>query len=170
VVQERIVGRRLENAIASEPDVMVVRTLVRKLAESIGMDMLATYSVMTAVSELGWNVLRHAGSGTIAVQLVHDESGEPGVEVTAIDSGPGIENVEMALQDSYSTAGTLGCGLPAVRRLMSEVSVESIRGLGTTVRAVRWLGHGALKTLDPPDPTAAIDVTSEKATRRRGRR
>jgi serine/threonine-protein kinase RsbT len=160
-------GKLFENVIASEPDVVVARTITKRLAESIGMDVLAKYSVMTAVSELGWNILRHAGTGTIAIRTVHDENGQAGIEVTAVDSGPGIEDIELALQDSYSTIGTLGCGLPAVKRLMSDVVIESGHGEGTRVRAVRWLEHQPTQTLDPPAPASSVRPDLEAVGRGR---
>jgi serine/threonine-protein kinase RsbT len=61
--------------------------------------------------------------------------------VIAQDSGGGIADIELALRDGYSTAQTLGAGLPGVRRLMDDFSIESKVGVGTKVRAVKWLGR-----------------------------
>ncbi len=160
-------GCPIETSIGSEADILVTRTISRQLAESIGMDVLVTHAVMTAVAELGWNVLRHAGGGTLALQVIHDEEGEPGIEVTTTDSGPGIENVDQALRDGYSTSGSLGSGLPAVQRLMSELSVESLVGRGTRIRAVRWLAHRSLETLDPPQRSSLHPHHRRASGRRR---
>jgi serine/threonine-protein kinase RsbT len=57
-----------------------------------------------------------------------------------VDQGPGIADVELALQDGYSTTGKgLGSGLPAVRRLMDTFEIETAPGHGTYIRVVRWL-------------------------------
>ena len=60
------------------------------------------------------------------------------VEIEAVDQGPGIEDAEAALEDHYSSGGTLGLGLPGVRRMMDEFSLESTPGEGTRVTATKW--------------------------------
>ena len=59
--------------------------------------------------------------------------------MTAIDEGPGIENVELAMRDGYSTGKSLGLGLPGARRLMDEFAIETAVGKGTTVRMRKWV-------------------------------
>jgi serine/threonine-protein kinase RsbT len=56
------------------------------------------------------------------------------------DHCPGIADIALAMRDGYSTAHTLGAGLPGVRRLMDDFVIESEVGAGTTVRAIKWLG------------------------------
>jgi len=91
----------------------------------------------TIVSELGTNILKYAVQGHIRLQpLVQD--GRHGVRVEAIDQGPGIADLDSALKDGYSTGGTLGLGLPAVRRLTDALSITSPEGGGTRVEAIRW--------------------------------
>jgi serine/threonine-protein kinase RsbT len=94
--------------------------------------------IATAVSELVRNILKYAGSGEIRLRRVKKVGGQ-GIEIEAVDRGPGIENCAMAMQDHYSTSGTLGLGLPAVKRMMDEFSLESTPGEGTRVTARKWL-------------------------------
>jgi serine/threonine-protein kinase RsbT len=107
-------------------------------ARSRGLDEIASRMFATAVSELARNILCYAGSGEIQLRWVEERT-RRGIEVVALDKGPGIPDVERALQDHYSSAGTLGLGLPGVRRLMDEFRLESEVGKGTRVTARKWL-------------------------------
>src|SRR5688572_13733174 len=86
--------------------------------------------ISTVVSELGTNILKFAGKGTVTLGRVVD-SGHDAIQVVAQDNGPGIRDVELAMQDGYSTSETLGLGLPAVRRIMSTMNVDTAVGRGT---------------------------------------
>jgi serine/threonine-protein kinase RsbT len=91
----------------------------------------------TVVSELASNILKYAGHGVIHVEpLLQD--GRSGVRIRAIDQGPGIADVEACMRDGFSTGGTLGLGLPAVRRIMDSVRIHCPEGGGTQVEAFRW--------------------------------
>lgn len=91
----------------------------------------------TVVSELATNIIKYAGNGLIRIEpLLQD--GKPGVRVSAIDRGPGIADLEAALRDGFSTSGTLGLGLPAVRRLMDSLNIRCPEDGGTHVEAIRW--------------------------------
>jgi len=61
-----------------------------------------------------------------------------GVKLTFADEGPGIENLEAALQDGYSTGSGMGVGLPGARRLVNEFSIQSTPGQGTTIILIHW--------------------------------
>jgi serine/threonine-protein kinase RsbT len=93
--------------------------------------------VTTSVSELARNILKYAGRGEIRLRRI-GESHRPGIEVTATDRGPGIESLDRALEDHYSSSGTLGLGLPGVKRMMDDFKIESTPGIGTRVCAVLW--------------------------------
>jgi serine/threonine-protein kinase RsbT len=75
----------------------------------------------------------------IAFSLIDDPACGPGIAIEATDTGPGIANIDLAMQDGYSTAQTLGAGLPGVRRLTDKFHIESELGVGTRVYAVKWL-------------------------------
>ncbi len=91
----------------------------------------------TAVSELAHNIVKYAQGGEIQLRQVNGRSGR-GVEIEAVDQGPGIADIEEAMRDHVSSGGTLGLGLPGVRRMMDEFSLESTLGQGTRVTAVKW--------------------------------
>jgi anti-sigma regulatory factor (Ser/Thr protein kinase) len=80
--------------------------------------------------------VRFADGGEVVVDLVDEPRG--GIRVVARDTGPGIPDVERALEDGYSTYNGLGLGLPGARRLMDEFAVVSERGRGTTVTMIKW--------------------------------
>ena len=103
-----------------------------------GFDETPSRMIATAVSELARNILKYAGTGEIRLRQIEGRRGR-GVEIEAVDRGPGIEDTEAAMRDHFSSGGTLGLGLPGVRRMMDEFSLESTEGDGTRVTAVKWL-------------------------------
>jgi len=80
----------------------------------------------------------YAEVGRIDLRIV-ERDGKQGLTLVAADDGPGIPDVEQAMQDGYSTSGGLGLGLPGSRRLMDEFAVASTVGEGTTVTATKWV-------------------------------
>jgi len=121
--------------IREEPDIVSARSAVRDLAAQLGFSNVYLTMIATAVSELARNILQYARTGEIRARVVQNCS-VPGIEIVASDSGPGIADVEKALQDGYSTSGGLGIGLPGVRRLMDEFEISAASG--TTVTARLW--------------------------------
>ncbi len=103
-----------------------------------GFDETPSRMIATAVSELVRNILKYAGTGEIRLRLVKRMGGR-GIEIKAIDQGPGIADTEAAMQDHFSSGGTLGMGLPGVKRMMDEFSLESTPGQGTRVTARKWI-------------------------------
>jgi len=91
-------------------------------------------SVAIAATELANNLLLHASGGELLLQTLGDDDAAT-VELLAIDRGPGMVNVERCLSDGYSTAGTPGTGLGAVRRLATEFDIHSVQDEGTIVMA-----------------------------------
>jgi serine/threonine-protein kinase RsbT len=129
-----ICAESIRIAIAS--DVATACRAARHAAEQSGFDRTRSYQIATAASELARNVLVHGGGGTVTVSAPGHRSG---IELLAIDHGPGIADLALAMQDGFSTTGSLGGGLPGVERLMDEVVIETRVGAGTTVRASKWL-------------------------------
>jgi len=122
-------------SITVEADIMAACREARLLAERAGLDRTATYHVATAVAELATNLVRHAGGGRLSLRRL---LAPDGLELIAEDRGPGIADLRLALSDGYSSAGSLGCGLPGVRRLMDTFSIRSIPGEGTRIEAIKW--------------------------------
>ena len=125
--------------IGREVDVYVAISRGRDMATALGFDEIDRTRIEIVILELTRNILAHAGQGELRLQVLQ-ESGRRGMAVEALDHGAGIADVELALRDGYSTAQTLGAGLPGVRRLMDEFTIESAVGVGTRVRAVKWFG------------------------------
>ena len=121
--------------IRHEPDVTRAILEVGRLCQKLGLREDQKSRVTTAVAELARNIVKYAGTGEV---LVQERVGRhpSGVEVIATDQGPGIEDVERAMADHFSSSGTLGLGLPGVRRLMDEFQIDSEPGKGTRVTAL----------------------------------
>ena len=122
--------------INSEMDIGRARRAAGRLCALGGFTRVATGCVTTSVSELARNVWRYAGQGKVTLSLT-DET-PACLEVYVEDEGPGILDVAYALEDGSTTAGSLGSGLPGVRRLMDEFDIDSTPGQGTRVRARKW--------------------------------
>jgi serine/threonine-protein kinase RsbT len=107
-------------------------------AREAGFDETPSRIIATAVSELVRNIVKYAGTGEIRLRRVKG-MGKRGIEIEAVDRGPGIDDCEAAMSDHFSSGGTLGMGLPGVKRMMDEFSLESSPGEGTRVKARKWL-------------------------------
>lgn len=125
--------------IRRDVDVYVAMSKGRAVAEKLGLKPVDRTRVEIVILELSRNLLAHAGGGTLTFTLVDDPGHGPGMGIEATDTGPGIADIELAMQDGYSTAHTLGAGLPGVRRLTDTFHIESEVGVGTRVYAVKWL-------------------------------
>jgi len=110
----------------------------RQLAAKIGFSRTDEVLIATAASELATNTLRYAQKGEMLLSQISCE-GFLGIEIIASDQGPGIENIELALQEHYTTTKkSLGLGLPSVKRIMDEFRIESEVGKGTYVQVRKW--------------------------------
>ncbi len=132
-----LIADEVRVSIDSDSDIVAARQKGRELAAQCGFPSTDLAVVATAISELARNIVRYAVRGEIILRLI-DDNGRRGVEVVATDDGPGIPDVTLAMQDGYSTSGSLGLGLPGVRRLMDEFEISSDFGKGTTVTARKW--------------------------------
>lgn len=124
-------------AIGSDSDVVSARQQGRNIAARVGFSATDQALIATAISELARNIVVYAGRGEIVVQ-VHEQNGRRGITVIARDEGPGITDVEQALAAGFSTSGSLGLGLPGVRRLMDDLEIASGAGRGTTITTRKW--------------------------------
>jgi serine/threonine-protein kinase RsbT len=124
-------------AINSDQDIVLARQKGRALAIELGFSAVDATFIATAVSELARNILAYARRGEIALRAVHGPN-RRGIQVVASDDGPGIPDIHQALRDGFSTSGSLGLGLPGVRRLMDEFGMTSQLGQGTTVTVKKW--------------------------------
>ena len=128
---------RLRVRVHHESDVVVARRCVRQLAAQQGLCEREAEALATAVTEIARNIVVHAGSGEVLLQAI-SEPPRRGVQVVAHDGGPGIADIERAMQDGFSTRDGLGYGLPGARRLVDRFQIESTVGVGTTVTLWQW--------------------------------
>ena len=129
--------REVRVPIHRDKDIVAARQEGRALASLLGFSSSEATLVATAISELARNIVLYAKRGEIVLSRAED-NGRPGIVVMARDEGPGIPDVNMAMQSGYSTSGSLGLGLPGVRRLMDEFEIASQPGKGTSVTAKKW--------------------------------
>ena len=118
-------------AIRSDTDIVIARQKGRALAAQLGFSSTDQTLIATAISEVARNILRYAKTGEIRFQA--ETNGKAGITIVAHDEGPGIPDVAVALQNGYSTSGSLGMGLPGTKRIMDEFTIASEVGKGTTV-------------------------------------
>jgi len=136
-MRSALIADEVRVSIDCDADIVSARQKGRQLASQCGFPSTDLAVVATAISELARNIVRYAVRGEVTLRLIND-NGKRGIEVVAADDGPGIPDIEMAMQDGYSTSGGLGLGLPGTRRLMDEFEITSRFGKGTTVTVRRW--------------------------------
>ncbi len=118
-------------------DVVRVRQLVRVHAVKAGFSLVDQTKIVTAASEIARNTIDYGGGGEARIESV-TLGIRKGVRLTFSDKGPGIEDIERALRDGYTTGGGLGLGLSGAKRLSNEFDIQSAPGQGTTVSLARW--------------------------------
>lgn len=123
--------------LRSDEDVVRLRQIARDRLIAAGFSLIEQTKMVTAASELARNTLRYGGGGESHITEMTDSS-RRGVSLTFIDQGPGIEDVELALTDGYTTGGGLGLGLSGAKRLCDEFVLETALGKGTTVKITKW--------------------------------
>lgn len=124
-------------AIESDQDIVVARQKGRALATDLGFSAVDATFIATAISELARNILAYARKGEIALRAVQGTS-RKGILIVASDDGPGIPDIRQAMRDGFSTSGSLGLGLPGIRRLMDDFEITSRLGKGTIVTVKKW--------------------------------
>jgi serine/threonine-protein kinase RsbT len=131
------VADEIRVAIRTDADVVTARQEARTMGAALGFSSTDLTLLATAISEIARNITTYAGEGEVALR-VRSESGRAGIEVVATDEGPGIANVELAMQDGYTTGNGLGLGLPGTRRLVDDFELDTTPGAGTRIRMVKW--------------------------------
>jgi serine/threonine-protein kinase RsbT len=129
---------RIKHIISNEVDIHFLKTEVDQLFDSYGLNSHNKMKIYTILSELAYNQIKYANKGSIETSFI-EEATRLGIKIKAIDKGPGIKDVELALKDNYSTGGTLGLGLPGIKRLVDDFNLRSVVNEGTTVEVVIWV-------------------------------
>jgi serine/threonine-protein kinase RsbT len=125
-------------AINNPDDIVDARKPGHQLALDLGFTLTDVTMIATAISEVARNITSYAGHGAVRVSVA-DREGRQALVIRAEDEGPGIADIERAMEDGYSTGRGLGLGLPGARRLMDQLIVESELGRGTVIEMWKWV-------------------------------
>ncbi len=125
-----------QTAIQSEADIVEERRAAREAGSEAGFGLTDVTRSVTAASELARNAFKYAGAGVMRWHVLTGE--RPGLELEFMDQGPGIADINLAMQEGYSSSKGLGLGLPGVKRLMDEMVIQSAAGKGTTITIKKW--------------------------------
>lgn len=112
--------------------------MVRARALEMGFNLVDQTKLITAASELARNTLIHGGGGALVIENIQNGA-RRGLHLVFEDQGPGIPDINLALQDGYTTAGGLGLGLGGAKRLCNEFEIQSQVGKGTRVCVTKWI-------------------------------
>lgn len=123
--------------ISSEYDIVKARQSVRQYAKDAGMGIVDQTRITTAVSELFRNMFMYANGGEVLIELGLVDN-KQAIIVTCIDSGPGIDDINLVMTDGYTSGQGMGYGLPGAKRLVDKFDIFSKVNIGTTVRIVKW--------------------------------
>lgn len=126
----------IEVSISSDEDVILARQKVRFITQELGFSLLDQTRIVTAVSELARNIVVHAKEGKMSVFKTEKR---PGLRLVFEDKGPGIPNIDQAMEVGFSTVGSLGLGLKGAKRLTDEFDIITEIGKGTTISIIKWL-------------------------------
>jgi serine/threonine-protein kinase RsbT len=132
-----LVEKHLDLAISNQDDVVSVRQNVRAMAVEIGLSLVDQTKTVTAASELGRNTFVYGGGGSCRIEIISDTP-RRGLRLTFEDKGPGIQDIERAMRDGYTSGNGLGLGLGGAKRLVNEFAIESAPGEGTRITVTRW--------------------------------
>ncbi|WP_194721894.1 ATP-binding SpoIIE family protein phosphatase [Noviherbaspirillum malthae] len=130
-------GRQQAFAIDEASQIAVVRRSGSDIARKQGLDETVAGKVSLAITEAATNILKHAGHGEILLRPLASGNAA-GVEIIALDKGPGIVNLGLNMQDGVSSSGTYGVGLGAMRRMADEFDIFTGSGLGTAIYMALW--------------------------------
>ncbi|GFE68962.1 anti-sigma regulatory factor [Chroococcus sp. FPU101] len=124
-------------SIETSSDIILVRQAVRQLAVELKFSLVEQTKIVTAASEIARNTLDHGGGGTVQVEVL-EKANRQGLRLTFEDQGMGIADVDLALQDGFTTGSGLGMGLSGAKRLMNEFEIISQVGVGTKIAMTKW--------------------------------
>jgi serine/threonine-protein kinase RsbT len=132
------VAAEMRVVIARDGDIVTARQKGRELAIARGFSTTDQTLIATAISEIARNIVEYAEHGEMVLSPV-ELNGRRGLMVVAVDQGPGIEDLNLAMRAGYSTGKSLGMGLPGAKRLMDEFELDSAVGRGTTITMKKWV-------------------------------
>lgn len=125
-------------AINGEADVIVARQAGRQMASALGFSPVDQSRITTAISELARNIVVYGERGTVTLVPLQPYPGKQGLEIRFDDEGPGLEDVERALTQGFTSGKGLGAGLPGSKRLMDEFEIRTAPGEGVHIKVRKW--------------------------------
>ncbi|UQD53249.1 ATP-binding protein [Bacillus methanolicus] len=128
-------------SIEREDDVYIASTIGKMTAEDCGLNKSQQTKLVVSIMELSRNIVYYAGKGEIFINPIKSY----GIEIIAVDKGPGIKDIDKILRNEIPSKKGLGLGLSGVMRLMDEFEITSNNNLGTKVRAVKWIDERLVK-------------------------
>jgi serine/threonine-protein kinase RsbT len=148
----RCVPGRAVIALRSRADIVVARLAARTMAREAGVGPLEQARLVTALTEVGQNAVLYAGGGVCQLADLSDAR-QLRLQVLVCDRGPGIDNIERVLRDGYALGGSLGGGLPGVRRMVDVFELQSPpEGTCITLQIIR--PRLPVETAAPAPPAA----------------
>lgn len=132
------VVREKDLPIREKADIVRIRQRVRTWTGDLGFGLVEQTKMITAASELARNALDHGRGGHVEIRELN-EGDRRGLRLVFADEGPGIPDLQRALQDGYSSGAGMGLGLSGAKRLVNDFEIESKPGEGTRVTITRWL-------------------------------
>ncbi|HEX6983545.1 MAG TPA: anti-sigma regulatory factor [Balneolaceae bacterium] len=126
--------------ISKDSDLIAIRKYGREMAAAIGHSKTGQTLIVTALSEICRNILEYAGNGEVILEY-KNKNQKKCLYITAIDSGPGIDDINSALKDGFTTGKGMGMGLSGTKRIMDEFDIESDPGTGTTIKMCKYLNN-----------------------------
>lgn len=124
--------------VKTENDIVKVRQMARHFAKQCKMGIVEQTRITTAVSELLRNMYQYANGGEVHMNKGAVDDHHEALIITFIDQGPGINSLELAMKDGYTSGGGMGYGLPGAKRLVDSFEVRTEKGVGTTIRLMKW--------------------------------
>lgn len=124
-------------SLRGSEDIVNVRQAVRSRAVELGFSLVDQTKIVTAASEIARNTVIYGGGGWAELEIL-DHGNRKGLQIVFEDKGPGIADVDKALQDGYTTGSGLGLGLGGAKRLVNDFEISSIPGAGTRIALRRW--------------------------------
>src|SRR6476619_7113832 len=131
-------GRLAVFHIGEPSEIATARRAACDLAKTLGFNETITGEVAIVITEAGTNITKYAGSGEILLRKAVRHDGAVGIEILAIDKGPGISHLARSMQDGHSTAGSYGIGLGTMERLADQLDIYTAAGQGTAICLSFW--------------------------------
>ncbi|NPD45951.1 MULTISPECIES: anti-sigma regulatory factor [unclassified Lentimicrobium] len=123
--------------VKTENDIVKVRQMARQYAKDFKMGIVEQTRITTAVSELLRNMYQYANGGEVTINQGYFD-GHNALIFTFEDQGPGIENLDLAMSDGYTSGGGMGYGLPGAKRLVDSFEIRTEVNTGTLIRLMKW--------------------------------